>query len=179
MVRGKNDPVSRNIGGLFNWQSTILNLISFFIIGLFVYSAATYYNFIPSDSKGILFWLISLGIVIIAITLRHIICLITGAVSGEEDAFREYLLGIYQSYRFGAFILFVMIILMSYTIIFPIGDYILSGIIILGLMYLLSVIRLFLIFLNRNISIFYLILYLCALEILPVLVAVKYYKGPV
>jgi hypothetical protein len=178
MVRGKNDPVSRDIGGLFNWQSTILNLISFFIIGLFVYSAATYYNFIPSDSKGIVFWLISLGIVIIAITLRHIVCLITGAVSGEEDAFREYLLGIYQSYRLGAFILFVMIILMSYTIIFPVGDYIFSGIIIMSLMYLLSVIRLFIIFLNRNISIFYLILYLCALEILPVLVAVKFYKGP-
>jgi hypothetical protein len=177
MVKGKNDSVSRDIGGLFNWQSTILNLVSFFIIGLFAYSAASYYNFIPPDSKGIVFWLISLGIVISAITLRHIICLITGTVSGEEEAFREYLLGIYQSYRFGAFILFIVIILMSYTIIFPVRDYILSGIIIMGLVYLLSVIRLFLIFLNRNISIFYLILYLCALEILPVLVAVKYYKG--
>ena len=177
MLRGKNDPVSRDIGGLFNWQSTILNLISFFIIGLFAYSAASYYNFIPPDSKGIVFWLIYLGIVITAITLRHITCLITGAVSGEEDAFREYLLGIYQSYRFGAFILFVVIILMSYTTILPISDYVLSGIIFIGLMYLLSVIRLFVIFLNRNISIFYLILYLCALEILPVLVAVKYYKG--
>jgi hypothetical protein len=176
-LKGKNDPVSRDIGGLFNWQSTILNLISFFIIGLFAYSAASYYNLIPPDSKGIVFWLISLGIVITTITLRHIICLITGAVSGEEDAFREYLLGIYLSYRFGAFILFIIIILMSYTIIFPLRDYILSGIIFMCFMYLLSVIRLFVIFLNRNISIFYLILYLCALEILPVLVAVKYYKG--
>ncbi len=177
IVKGKNDSVSRDIGGLFNWQSTLLNLISFFIIGLFVYSAASYYNFIPPDSKGIVFWLISLGIVIGVITLRHIICMITGAVSGEEDAFRDYLLGIYQSYRLGAFILLIVIILMSYTINFPVRDYVLSGIIILGLMYLLSVIRLFVIFLNRNISIFYLILYLCALEILPVLVAVKYYKG--
>jgi hypothetical protein len=177
MLRGKNDPVSRDIGGLFNWQSTILNLISFFIIGLFAYSAASYYNFIPPDSKGIVFWLISLGIVIAVITIRHITCLITGAVSGQLDAFREYLVGIYQSYRFGAFILFVIIILMSYTIILPISDYILSGIIFMGLMYLLSIIKLFVIFLNRNISIFYLILYLCALEILPVLVAVKYYKG--
>jgi hypothetical protein len=81
MVKGKNDSVSRDIGGLFNWQSTILNLVSFFIIGLFAYSAASYYNFIPPDSKGIVFWLISLGIVISAITLRHIICLITGTVS--------------------------------------------------------------------------------------------------
>ena len=96
MFRGINDPVSRDIGGLFHWQSTILNLISFLIIGLFGYSAASYYNIIPADSKGIVFWLISLGIVISAVTIRHIICLITGAVSGQEDAFREYLLGIYH-----------------------------------------------------------------------------------
>jgi len=177
MFRGINDPASRDIGGLFNWQSKILNLISFFIIGLFGYSAASYYNFIPLGSKGIIFWLISLGIVITAVTFRHITCLITGAVSGEEEAFREYLLGIYQSYKFGAFILFVIIILMSYTIILPIRDYFISGIIVMGLMYLISVIRLLVIFLNRNISIFYLILYLCALEILPVLIAIKYYTG--
>ena len=177
MFRGSTDPSTRDLGGLFNWQSTILNLISFFIIGLFVYSAASYYNFIPPGSKGILFWLISLGIVIAAVTFRHIICLITGAVSGKEEAFREYLLGIYQSYRLGAFILFVIIILMSYTTIIPIRDYLVFGIIILGLMYLISVIRLLVIFLNRNISIFYLILYLCALEILPVLIVIKYYTG--
>ncbi len=177
MVRGLNDPASRDLGGLFNWQSTILNLVSFFIIGLFAYSAASYYNFIPPGSKGIIFWLISLGIVITAVTFRHITCLITGAVSGKKEAFREYLLGIYQSYRFGAFILFVIIILMSYTIIFPIRDYLVFGIIVMGLMYLISIIRLLVIFLNRNISIFYLILYLCALEILPVLIVIKHYTG--
>jgi len=177
MFRRVNEPASRDLGGLFNWQSTFLNLISFFIIGLFAYSAGSYYNFIPPGSKGILFWLVSLGIVIAVVTFRHIICLITGAVSGKEEAFREYLLGIYQSYRLGAFILFVITILMSYTIIFPIRDYLVFGIIVLGLMYLISVIRLLIIFLNRNISIFYLILYLCALEILPVLIVIKYYTG--
>ena len=45
------------------------------------------------------------------------------------------------------------------------------------LMYSIRVIRLLIIFLNRNISIFYLILYLCALEILPVLIVVKYFTG--
>jgi hypothetical protein len=44
-------------------------------------------------------------------------------------------------------------------------------------MYLIRVIRLIIIFLNRNISIFYLILYLCALEILPVLIVIKYFTG--
>ncbi|MGD0753970.1 MAG: DUF4271 domain-containing protein, partial [Bacteroidales bacterium] len=97
--------------------------------------------------------------------------------SEEKEVFMKYLFGIYQSYRYGAIFLFVIIILMSYTRILPVRDYIISGIIVLGLMYLLRVIRLLIIFINRNISIFYLILYLCALEILPVLIVVKYFTG--
>ena len=95
----------------------------------------------------------------------------------RQDVFREYLLGIYQSYRFGALFLVIVIILLSYTGILPVKDLIVSGIIIAGLIYLIRVIRLLIIFLNRNISIFYLILYLCALEILPVLIIVKYFTG--
>ena len=177
LFRGINDPSSRDVGGLFHWQSTILNLVSFLIIGLFVYYAASYYDFIPSGIRGITFWLISVSIIITAVTLRHIVCLTTGNASGEKEIFREYLLGVYQSYRFSALFLFVIIILMSYTVLLPARVYFLSGIIILGIMYLIRIIRLMIIFINRNISIFYLILYLCALEILPVLISVKYFTG--
>jgi len=41
----------------------------------------------------------------------------------------------------------------------------------------MRIIKLFSIFLNRNISILYLILYLCALELLPVVVLIKYFAG--
>jgi len=177
LFRGINNATSRDLGGLFHWQSTILNLLSFLIIGLFGYSVATYYNFMPSGSKGIIIWLIGFGIISSAVTVRHLVCVITGSASGQQEVFREYLLGIYQSYRFGAIFLFAFIILMSYTVILPVIDYIVSGIFIIGLMYIIRVIRLVIIFLNRNISIFYLILYLCALEILPVLIIVKYFTG--
>jgi hypothetical protein len=177
LLRGIKDPASRDMGGLFQWQSTILNLISFLVIGLFAYTTASYYNFIPQGFKGILFWLIALGTISLAVALRHITCMLTGIISGEQEAFREYLLGIYQSYRVGAIFLFAIIILMSYTLILPVRDFIISGLIIVGLMYVIRVLRLVIIFLNRNISIFYLILYLCALEILPVLIVVKYFTG--
>ena len=177
MVRGINDQVSRGTGGLFHWQSTILNLVSFLIISLFSYCIAAYYDFIPSGISGIVFWLISLGIIIVAVTLRHIACVITGSLSGQGDVFREYLVGIYKSYRFSALILFIVVILLSYTIFFPAKVYIITGITAFGLIYLTRVIRLLIIFINRNISIFYLILYLCALEILPVVISIKYFTG--
>ena len=177
LFRGINYPVSRDLGGLFHWQSTILNLVSFIIIGLFGYSVASYFEIVPGGFKGIIVWLISLGIISSAVTLRHIACLITGEASGEQEAFREYLLGIYQAYRFGALFLFMIFLLITYTRILPVQGLILTGIIVVGLLYLFRFIRLLIIFLNRNISIFYLILYLCALEILPVLIIVKYFTG--
>jgi hypothetical protein len=177
LFRGKNEPATRNVSGLFHWQSTILNLISFLIIGLFGYSVAAFYNVIPNGSKGIVNWLIVLGIVSSAVTIRHIVCVITGSASGQQEVFREYLLGIYHSYRSGAIFLFAFIVLMTYTEILPVRDFILSGIFIMGIMYLIRVIRLLIIFINRDVSIFYLILYLCALEILPVLIIVKYFTG--
>ncbi len=177
LFRGINDPASRDISALFQWQSTILNLISFLIIGLFVFCAASFYNYIPSGFSGIIFWLISFCIIILAVTLRHIVCLAAGNLSGEREVFREYLIGIYQSYRFSGMLLFIIVILMSYTTFFPAGLSFTAGLIVLGIMYLIRIARLLIIFLNRNISIFYLILYLCALEILPVLISVKYFTG--
>lgn len=177
LFRGINVPSSRDVGGLFHWQSTILNLISFLIIGLFAFYAASYFNLIPVNIRGIVFWGISIFAIVSLVTLRHIVCEIIGNASGEKEVFREYLLGVYQFYKFSALFLLLNIILFSYTILLPLKEGIILGIIVLGIMYLIRVIRLFIIFINRNISIFYLILYLCALEILPVLVSVKYFSG--
>jgi hypothetical protein len=177
LLRGKKDSTIRGTSGLFNWHSTIYIFISFLVIGLFVYCTASYFNFIPPGISGILFWLISFGIIILAATLRHIVCIITGRMSGEKEVFREYLFGVYYSYRFSAFFLFGLVILLIYTVFFPARACLISGISVLGIMYLISVLRLMIIFLNRNISIFYLILYLCALEILPVLISMKYFTG--
>jgi hypothetical protein len=177
LFRGINDPSSRDISGLSQWQSTILNLISFFILALFAYAAASYYNYIPYPFIGITFWFISVGVIIFAVTLRHILCLMTGFVSGENDVFREYLNNVYRYYRLSALLIFILVIMIVYTSIIPVEFGVLSGVIVLFIMYLFRIIRLFLIFLNRNISIFYLILYLCALEVLPVVILVKYFTG--
>ena len=176
-LRGVIDPSIRETEGIFQWQSTIHNLISFLIISLFTYYAASYYAITPFGISGIIMWLLCLFTIIVSVTIRHFICEITGNMSGEKDVFREYLVGIYQSYRFIALFLFVLIILISYTVILPPGTGFIIGSIVIGVIYLIRVTRLIIIFINRNISIFYLILYLCALEILPVLILVKYFSG--
>jgi hypothetical protein len=177
LFRGINESSSRNTGSLFTWQSTILNFVSFMIIGLFGFCAAEWYDFIPSGIGPFLFMLISMGIVIFGITSRHFMCLAAGNLSGESDVFNEYLITVYQSYRFSSVLLFGVIILLTYTVLSPVQVYFVFGAIVLIIFYLYRVTRLLLIFIKRNMSILYLILYLCALEILPVLIIVKYFTG--
>lgn len=177
LFRGINESSARDTGALFTWQSTILNFISFMIIGLFAYCAAEWYNFIPEGISSFLFMLISLVAVIFAITFRHFVCLAAGNLSGKSETFNEYLINVYQSYRFSAVIVFAVVILLVYTVILPPQVYFIFGTIVLIIFYLLRVFRLFLIFMKSNISVLYLILYLCALEILPVLILVKYFTG--
>ncbi len=177
LFRGINESSSKDIGGLFNWESTIKNLVSFLITGLFAYSAAAYYEIIPPAISGILFWIISVGVIIASVSFRHLVCLLIGVTSGENEVFSEYLLGVYQFYRFSSIFIFVVLIVLTYTTIFPVKTCFSAGVIVIATLYLIRVIRLFIIFINKNISLFYLILYLCALEILPVVIAVKYISG--
>ena len=130
LFRGINDPSSRDIGGLFHWQSTILNLISFLVAGLFVYIAASWYELIPAAGIRILYWLTAVGVLIVAVTLRHFACIIVGNISDQREAFREYLIGIYQSYRFSALFLFFIVILIEYTVVIPANVSILAGFIV-------------------------------------------------
>ncbi len=177
LFRGIGEIRQHDYGELFHWQSTIVNLTSFINLAFFAYCTALFYDLIPSALSGLLFWLISLAIIIAAITVRHIICFATGRLSGEEEAFAEYMITVYSSYRYMAIILFVIVILLAYSRIFLPKTLISAGIFTIGALYLMRILRLALIFIKRNISILYLILYLCALEFLPVLVALKYFTG--
>jgi hypothetical protein len=177
MFRGITESVSRDIGSVFTWQSTVLNFISFLIMSLFGYCAADFYEFIPSGIPSFVFMLISFGVVIFGITSRHFICAVTGKLSGRSEAFNEYLFNVYQSYRFSSFIIFGLVVLLAYTVFFPPQVYFITGFLVLAIFYTYRVLRLFLIFMKRDMSILYLILYLCALEILPVMILLKYFTG--
>jgi hypothetical protein len=176
-LRGINDSASRDISALFQWQSTLFNLASFINISLFAFLTTLWYDILPFEGNRFIYWLISFVTVISAITLRHFICIIIGNMSGEKEIFREYLIGIYRAYRLAGVLLLVIIVLILYTIFMPVKFLFYAGFALVALLYFIRVFRLFLIFINRHVSIFYLILYLCALEILPVVIIIKYVTG--
>ena len=175
--RGIGDEASGDISEIFRWQSTIVNLISFFNIALFIYCLASYYDFIPGRLPGILTWIAAFIIVVFAVTSRHAVCYFAGQLSGRSRIFNEYMINVYLSYRYAGLLLFIISILLSYTTFLKTTLLLDTGIAVVAILYLFRVTRLLLIFLKRDVSILYLILYLCALEILPVLVTIKYFAG--
>jgi len=177
LFRGIDDFEKKDSRGLLMWQSLVLNIATLFALSFFCYSVAATNELIPSGTGGVVFWLLALAAITAIVFLRHILCIITGNMSGERDVFNEYLSVIYSSYRFSALFLFIITVLMHYTVFLPEKSYIIPGAIVFAVMYIIRVIRLIYIFIKRGISIFYLILYLCALEILPVVVSIKYFTG--
>jgi hypothetical protein len=175
--RGINESSSRVTGELFRWQSTLLNLVSFINLSLFAYFTLIKFDIHIQGINGALVWLLCLAIIIIATTIRHFICITIGKASGEDEIFREYLVGVYDAYRTAGLIVFLLILLILYTHLTSVTIFFNTGFLLIGFLYVARVLRLFLIFINRHVSIFYLILYLCALEILPVLILVKYVTG--
>jgi hypothetical protein len=176
-LQSVGDPVSRDTAGIFHWQSTIINLASFSGIALFAVIAGYYFGFIPSNFNTLASWGIATGVVITAITLRHVICTVTGSLSSNGEMFDEYIVTIYHGYRYLSVAAFTLSVFISYTRLFSEKTLLYTGFTLFSLFYLIRVLRLFLIFIKRNVSILYLILYLCALEFLPAAVIIRFLTG--
>lgn len=176
LFRGINESSSRDTGALFTWQSTILNFVTFTVMALFLYSFAELRGMIPQGISSFVFMLVCLGAIIAGITSRHLVCTAAGSLSNKREVFDEYLVTIYNSYRYTSILLLAIVIMLAYTALLPEKILLGAGIVISLIFYLLRTFRLFLIFIKRNISVLYLILYLCALEILPVLILIRYFN---
>lgn len=174
LFKGIGDPSSRERKGAFHWHPILINLVSFSASALFAYCLADYYNFNPFGVTGFLLWVLFLGLLLILVFIRRSVCVLMGSITGEREVFGEYGNTIYNSYHISGFVLFLLSVLILYTTFPAPRILMMTGIVAVSAAYLIRVLRLLLIFLKRNISILYFILYLCALEFLPVLVVLKY-----
>ena len=162
---------------LFRWESAILNVSAIFLISIFAHFAISYSGIILFNLTGIQIWLFATGIIVVALILRHFICMAVGLISNTIEVFNGYIFTVYQAYKFAGFSLLIVMILFFYTPLIDAKNCFIIGCTVVAIIYLIRIIRLFLLFITHKISIFYLILYLCALEILPVLILIKYFSG--
>ncbi len=170
-VKGRELADSR---GIFHWQTTLANLASFIIISIFLYIFFIEKGIINKEFlRGPLFWILLLVAISLSVTMRHFITVATGNISGKRSLFTEYLNNIYSLYRFIGILLIPLIIAVSYLKFSMPATLINIGLVSIGLVFIIRIISLLIIFIREGVPIFYFLLYLCALEILPGSILIK------
>jgi len=161
--------------GVLSWTPLLTNFFSLLNISLFIALGAVTTGVIGGlpgfetiKITGIIF-----GVLVSAILIRHLICTITGGLSGQKEIFREYLSVIYALWFLVGLTFFILSILILFTPVKQPEILVWIGAGVFGLLFFYRIIRLLIIFLKRHVSFLYFILYLCALEVLPVLIIIK------
>jgi hypothetical protein len=151
-----------------------LNLVFALNLGLFIFFFLQYFSIeqqFPNKIVNVLVY--SLGLIVLY-SIKTFSCRLIGFLFKVPNEFAEYIHNINLFNKNIGLFLFPIVILYPYIdeSIRPAVLYL--GIAILSIMFLLRTIRGFQIIMRKGVSFFYLILYLCAIEILPVLIVVKY-----
>jgi hypothetical protein len=113
------------------------------------------------------------GAFLAALLLRHLTCMVMAEITGMQSLFREYMNIVYNIWFACSVFLFILNLLILFAPIENPSLFIISGTIIISIFLIIRVLRLLAIFSERRVSVVYFILYLCALEVLPVLVTLK------
>jgi hypothetical protein len=155
----------------------ILNLNFIIIGGLFIYLVFSHFRINPFQLKPFFLYLFSTGFVTILLLIRQILLLLTGFIFNQQETFREYLHQILLIYKNIGIIFIPLIICIAY-----IHDDLRIYLIIIGialfiLAYLFRFIKGIQIIIKKDVLLFYLILYLCTLEILPVVIYCKFFSS--
>ncbi len=156
----------------------ILNLIFYLNIGLFLTEAADYFDLKLFDMHPAYLSLLISVLFLAAMVIKYVLTVIVGYIFNKKELFGEYLHNIFL------FIKEAGLLLMPFVIVIPFIPHYLVGVIIKialgGILFLLFmlIIRGLQIIIYKNVSFFYLILYLCVLEILPILYVIKIVNNP-
>ena len=173
--RKQLSPVPPGTSEVLTWPPVIRNIFSALNLGLFAAVALLSGGILEPDSPAGSVWLTAIiaGSFMAAVMLRHLTSIVTAELTGWKNPLREYMNVIYNVWFTNALLLF----LLNAVIIFsPLNNplpIIYTGLAVSAILLIIRALRLFVIFRNGHISILYYILYLCALEVLPVLVILK------
>lgn len=162
----------RNV--LFRNVSFGLHFVFYANIGLFINYLVDYYNFTHLFHNNFVNILSYCGIVLFIYNIKSLTSKILGYIFLVQDNFSQYIHNVNLYNKNIGLFLFPIIIIYPFTLDKFKPFVIYAGLLLLLIMFLLRSYRSAQIIMRKGISLFYLILYLCAVEILPVLLLVKF-----
>ena len=161
-------------GNLFKEYISIPLVINFFAsISLLIYITNLFWSNLQYHNKGFLLYIEFFFFFLIFFLLKILMIKFTGILFKAKKESEEHILHIFLfNYIIGVILLFLLVFIIYANKIGVTVLYI--SLILTGLIYLYRLIRIGLIWLNsKKIPMFYLFLYLCTLEILPLILLTK------
>lgn len=165
LYRNKNTPFIRYSFGM--------NTIFFLIAPLFFYQVSNFFGFNILPYSPIINYLILVGVFIGWYLIKFITLKLIGYISHAEKLFNEYFFSFSLSVKNITLFLIPVSVFEAYIDVGVNHLFIYLGIALVALVYVLRVFRLFYLFIIKRFSVLYGILYLCALEILPILILIR------
>lgn len=158
----------RNLRG-----SIFLNFLFFVNLALFLVQYAVYILSLNQDNNNFIFFLYSFLILVVVYSGKAIIIRLMGYIFGTIKESKEYLHTVFiYNKNLGVFLLPITLSV-PFIALYATPMLLNFGLFITLVFYLFRLFRGFKILFRQHVSIFYMILYLCALEILPLLMIYK------
>jgi len=151
-----------------------LNLVYIIVVSIFIYQFVYFFD-IKKNLQKIDFVYIIIFISTLAI-VRLIVMKILGEIFAVQKEFSEYLFNQFMFNKLLGLILIPLAFTIPYVPNFMQQFLIYIGLLLISITFLVKLFRGFTIIIKKDVLIFYVLLYLCTLEILPILVGYTYFK---
>jgi len=150
----------------------LMNMLFLISVPLFLFQVGIFKGYIPNGDYKILLFLIGAVMAFFAfkIMITHFIAAV---FKGTKEA-NEYIFNLLMHFKVAGMIIFPLTICIPYIFSSVVPTVSGIGFLVLGLAYLSGIFRGIKILYLKHVSVFYMILYLCALEIVPALILLKF-----
>jgi hypothetical protein len=159
---------------LLHRVSIVLDFIYLIIFSVFIYQFTVFLGFSRPGLSGFKLYLLLLNVVMLYTFFRRSILRLTGNLFLALPLFAEYIHNTFVVNKGMGIALFPIVIMAHYLPYKLVPIVLVIGVLIFSLALILKITRAYQIIMRKDIILFYLILYLCTLEILPLLLGYKF-----
>lgn len=159
---------------LLHRVSIVLDFIYILVLSVFLFEVVVHVGLVETEITRFNLFLIFLNIAILYTLVRIAMLRITGNLFQNRNTFLEYLHNTFVINKGAGIALFPVVIMAHYLPEPLVEPVMVLGLIIFAAAFIFKGIRAYQIIIRKDIILFYLILYLCTLEILPLLLGFKF-----
>ena len=152
----------------------ILNSIYVIVLSLFIVEVLRFYKLQIMEFTGLIPFLVLTGIIVLILLVRLILLKLIGYIFDSGNIFAEYIHNVFLANKNLGLFLIPVVVGIAYLPYQLAKISVVIGMVLIITTYLFRLVRGFQIIFRKDVFIFYLILYLCTLEILPLLLGYKF-----